>query len=91
MSPFEQARTIFRAIRGNQSAIKVQRDAFAALVASITAANGGMQVTESTVNGQSFTAKHSSTPEGRFHVLSILMKMLDNDSAGSKTVIGRFR
>ena len=90
MSAFKQARAIFRAIRGNPSAIKVQRDAFTALAASITAANGGMQLTSGTENGQSFTAKHSSTAQERFQVLSILMTMIDNDSAGSTSTIARF-
>lgn len=91
MSPFLQARAIFRAIRGDSDAIEAQRANYTALVASIAGTNGGMQVTESTVNGQSFTAKHASTPQDRLHVLSLLMTMLDNDSAGTKTVVGRFR
>lgn len=90
MSPHKQARAIFRAIRGNPAAIKVQKDAFTALAASITSVNGGMQLTSGTENGQSFTAKHTSDAQERFQVLSILMTMLDNDSAGSKTVVGRF-
>ena len=90
MSPFEQARAIFRAIRGNQTAIDEQRANHAALVSSITGTNGGMQVTESTVNGQSFTAKHSSTPQERLQVLSILMSMLKHDSAGTRSTTGRF-
>jgi hypothetical protein len=90
MSPRDQAAAIFRAIRGDSTAIATQRANHAALVASITGANGGMQVVESTVNGQSFTAKHTSTPQERLSVLSILMTMIDNDSAGTKTVAGRF-
>jgi hypothetical protein len=90
MSPFDQARAIFKAIRYDDAAILVQRSNYTALAASITGTNGGMQVTESTVNGQSFTARHSSTAQERFQVLSILMTMIDNDSAGTKTVRGRF-
>jgi len=90
MSPRDQAAAIFRAIRGDSAKIQVQRDNHAALVASITGANGGMQITESNVNGQSFNARHSSTPQERLHVLSLLMTMLDQDSAGTKTVVGRF-
>ena len=90
MSPFNQARAIFKAIRGDQDLIDAQRANHAALVASITGTNGGMQVTESTVNGQSFTAKHTSNAQDRLHVLSLLMTMVDNDSAGSKTVRGAF-
>ena len=90
MSPRDQAAAIFRAIRYDDAAIEAQRANHAALVASITGANGGMQVVESTVNGQSFTARHSSTPQERLSVLSILMTMLDNDSAGTKSVRGRF-
>lgn len=90
MSPFAQARAIFKAVRGNSAAIKVQKDAFLALTASITSGNGGMQITNSQVNGQGFTASHSSTPQERLNVLSILMTMIENDTAGSKTVVGRF-
>lgn len=90
MSPHDQARAIFRAVRGNAAAIKVQRDNHAALVASITGSEGGMQITDSNVNGQGFSAKHSSTPQERLQVLSILMGMLDRNSAGSKTTLGRF-
>ncbi|MCV6900794.1 hypothetical protein OE165_27560, partial [Escherichia coli] len=82
---------IFKAIRYDDAAILVQRSNYAALASSITGTNGGMQVTESTVNGQSFTARHSSTSQERFQVLSILMTMIDTDSAGTKTVRGRFR
>ena len=90
MSPHKQARAIFRAIRGNPAAIKVQRDAFTTLAASITSANGGMQLTSGTENGQSFTAKHTSNAQERLNVLAILMTMIDNDSAGSTQTLGRF-
>ena len=90
MSPFRQAQAIFRAIRFDDAEIEVQRANHAALVASFTGTNGGMQVIESTVNGQSFTARHSSNAQERLQVLSILMTMLNNDSAGTKTVVGRF-
>lgn len=90
MSPHSQARAIFRAVRGNPPAIKIQRDAFTALAASITSTAGGMQLTSGTENGQSFTATHSSTNSERFQVLSILMGMIERDSAGSKQTVGRF-
>lgn len=90
MSPFLQAQAIFRAIRYDDAAIEAQRANHAALVAAITGTNGGMQVVESTVNGQSFTARHSSTPQERLHVSSILMKMLDTESTGTRKVTGRF-
>ena len=90
MSPHDQARAIFRAVRGNPEAIKVQRDAFTALATAVTSTTGGMQLTSGTENGQSFTAKHTSSPQERFQVLEILMKMIDNDSAGSTQTLGRF-
>jgi hypothetical protein len=91
MSPQNQARAIFRAVRGNTAAITVQREAFAALAASITSTNGGIQLTSGTENGQSFTAKHSSNAQERFQVLSILMAMLDRDYSGTTQTLGRFR
>jgi len=90
MSPHEQARAIFRAIRGNPKAIQVQKDAFTALAASITGENGGMQITCGTENGQTFTAKHNSSPQERLRVLEILMGMIERGSAGSKTTLRRF-
>lgn len=91
MSPHLQARSIFRAIRGDQAAIKTQRTAWKALAASITGPNGGMQLTSGTENGQSFTASHKGTPQERLAVFEILFGMIERDSAGSKTVITRFR
>ena len=90
MSPHQQARAIFRAVRDDFAAIQVQRDAFKALAESITSTTGGMQLTSGTENGQSFTATHSSKSSERFAVLNILMGMLERDSAGTKTVVGRF-
>ena len=90
MSPFDQARAIFKAVRGNPAAIKAQNDAFAALATSISSPNGGIQITSSQVNGQSFNATHSSNAQERFQVLSILMTMIENNTAGSKSVVGRF-
>jgi len=91
MSPRDQAAAIFRAIRGDQDAIDEQRAIHLALATSINSPNGGMQITESSVNGQSFTARHASTPSQRLHVLSLLMTMIDNNATGTKTVSGRFR
>lgn len=91
MSPYQQARAIFCAIRGNPVKIKAKRDEFEALADSITGAEGGMQITSSQVNGQGFTAKHTGNSETRFQTLSILMRMLDQKSAGSSKTIGKFR
>jgi hypothetical protein len=90
MSPHVQARTIFRAIAGNPTAIAAKRAELLALSEKITGENGTFQITDSQVNGQGFTGKHSSTVQERFHVLSIVVSMLDNGHAGTKTVIPRF-
>lgn len=91
MSPFAQARIIFKVVRGNPAAIKVQMDALDALTASITSVNGGMQIINAQVNGQGFTSKPSSTPQEKLQVLSILKTFIQNDTSGSKTVVGGFR
>lgn len=91
MSPFNQARAIFRATKNDPAAQKLKKDQYKELVASITGADGGMQITDSQVNGQGFTAKHSSTAQERLQVLDLLMGMYERGSAGSKTTLGRFR
>lgn len=91
MSPYNQARAIFRATRNDPAAMEAQRAQFKELAASITGTEGGMQITDSQVNGQGFTAKHSSTAQERLQVLDILMGMYERGSAGSKTTLGRFR
>lgn len=91
MSPRDQAAAIFRAIRNDPKAIAVQRANHATLVASITGTNGGMQILKADVNGQEFWAKHTSTPQERLAVSNLLMQMLDNGTAGTKTVIARHR
>lgn len=90
MSPRDQAATIFRGIRGNPALIKIQRDNYAALLSTITGANGGFQIGEANVNGQSFSGKHTQTSVDRLAIFKELMPMLDRDSAGSKATLGRF-
>lgn len=90
MSPHQQARAIYKAISGNESAIAAKRAEFLTLAESITGANGTFQITDSQVNGQGFTGKHGSTVQERFQVLSILISMLDAEHAATKTVIPRF-
>ena len=91
MSPYKQARAIYRLIKNDPVAIKLKRTQYAVMVASVTASDGGVQITDANVNGQNFSARYDSTTQARFSVLSILMNMLDCQSAGSTTVIGRFR
>lgn len=91
MSPYKQARAIFRAIKNDPVAIKLKRTQYAELVAGITGEDGGMQITDANVNGQNFTARHSSTAEDRMEVLSLVISMLDCNSAGSTTMTGGFR
>lgn len=92
MSPFAQARAIFKAIRCDPAAIAAQRAAYATLAASITSPTGGMQLTSGTENGQSFTATYAtgSSASERLAVLEILIGMLDRGAAGSKTTLRRF-
>ena len=90
MSPHDQARAIFRAVRYDDAAIAIQRDAYLSLTASITSATGGTRITSGTENGQSFTASYEKNETERLNVLTILMGMLERDSAGSKPTLGRF-
>ena len=90
MSPHDQARSIFRAVRYDSAAIQVQRDAYIALTASITSATGGTRITSGTENGQSFTASYEKKEAERLQVLTILMVMIERNSAGSKSTLGRF-
>lgn len=90
MSPRDQAAAIFSCIRGDAAAIKIQRDNFKGLCASITSPNGGFRITSSTVNGQSFGGLNSMTVQEQFQTLKYLMNMLDHDSPGSKKTQGAF-
>lgn len=90
MSPYKQARAIYRLIKNDPVAIREKRNQFSQLASSITGTDGGMQITDANVNGQNFSAKHSSTDSEKLDVLSILINMLDCGGAGSTTVIGRF-
>ena len=89
-SPFRQAQSIFRAIRGNSALIEAEKAKYLAAATSITSTTGGIQVESATVNGQSFSGKATSTPGDRLEVLSILMSMIDRDSAGTRTTRARF-
>ena len=90
MTPFRQAQGIFRAIRGNPTLIEEQKTAYLAAARSLTSTTGGIQVESATVNGQSFSGKSTSTPAARFEVLTILMGMIERDSAGTRTTVARF-
>lgn len=89
-SAFSQAQGIFRAIRGNSELIEEQRAAYIAAARALTSTTGGIQVESATVNGQSFSGKATSTPAERFEVLKLVMAMVNNDSAGSRTTVARF-
>ena len=89
-SPFKQAQHIFRAIRGNSTLIEAKKSEYVAAATAITGTTGGLQVESATVNGQSFSGKATSTPAERLEVLSILMSMIERDSAGTRTTRARF-
>ena len=89
-SPFKQAQHIFRAIRGNSTLIEAKKVEYVAAATAITSSTGGLQVESATVNGQSFSGKATSTPAERLEVLSILMSMIERDSAGTRTTRARF-
>ena len=89
-SPFKQAQHIFRAIRGNSTLIEAKKVEYVAAATAITSTTGGLQVESATVNGQSFSGKATSTPAERLEVLSILMSMIERDSAGTRTTRARF-
>jgi hypothetical protein len=89
-SPFKQAQSIFRAIRGNSTLIEAKKAEYLAAATAITSPTGGLQVESATVNGQSFSGKSTSTPSDRLEILSILMSMIAKDSAGNRTTFARF-
>jgi hypothetical protein len=89
-SPFKQAQHIFRAIRGNSTLIEAKKAEYVAAATAITSTTGGLQVESATVNGQSFSGKATSTPAERLEVLSILISMIERDSAGTRTTRARF-
>lgn len=89
-SPFRQAQQIFRAIRGNATLIEAKRLEYVAAATAITGTTGGLQVESATVNGQSFSGKATSSPAERLEVLSLVMQMVEGDSAGNRTTLARF-
>jgi len=91
MSAYRTARNIYRAIRNDTVAISKTRAKYAALALSITDGNGTMQITDSQVNGQGFTAKHGSTVQENFDVLRLVVQFLDCGGAPPPRTQGRFR
>ena len=90
-STFRQAQSIFRAIRGNSALIEAEKAKYVEAATAITSTTGGIQVESATVNGQSFSGKATSTPSDRLEVLSILMSMIERNSAGTRTTRARFK
>jgi hypothetical protein len=90
VSAYRQAQAIFRIIRGNPILIEAEKEKFKAAALSATSTSGGFQITDATVNGQSFTGKATTTPADRVEVLRLLMVMIEKDSSGATKTRARF-
>ena len=82
MSAYSEARKHYRALSGNAQAMAQVRAEFAALSLSrLTDPNGSASVTSGTMNGQTLTMSHDTTPAQRFEVLSLICAF---DDAGGQ-------
>lgn len=76
----KKANSIYQAIRGNNAAVAEIRAEYAALALRLaTEAGGGDSITNSTVNGQSFSVRPSIAETERFDLLVLVVRALDND------------
>ena len=76
MSLYSTARSIFVALQDDEKAISAIRDERKTLALSLaTDPNGAMQVTSSTVNGQTFTAMQGLKAMDRLKILSFVCAM----------------
>jgi hypothetical protein len=90
-SPYALARSRYRRIAGDFEAIAQVRADLEALELDMQSGGGGsMQITSSTVNGQSFTASHGFSPSQRHDFLRLLVAMIDQGGPVPSTVRASF-
>jgi hypothetical protein len=86
-SPYSLARSRYRRIVGDSTAIAQVRADLEALELAMQSGGGvSMQITSSTVNGQSFTAAHGLTVSQRYDFLRSLVAMIDAGGPMPSTV-----
>lgn len=91
MSVFEQAKSIYHAIKYNPTTIQLIRDEYAALAYSIaTDINASSQVTSTTINGQTISTRPNMTNGQRLELLRYVCFFVDNNGVISSTAITTF-
>jgi hypothetical protein len=86
-SPYALARSRYRRIVGDDAAVAQARADLEALERDMQSGGGtSMQITSSTVNGQSFTATHGLTVSQRYDFLRLLVAMIDQGGGSPSKV-----
>ena len=91
MSVFDQARSIYNAIKYDPVSIQAIRDEYKALALSIaTDANGTAQVTSTTINGQTISTRPTATNQQRMQMLRYVCYFVDYGGVVSTTSLTTF-
>ncbi len=91
MAHFDKARTIYYAICDDPHALAAIREARSALALSVaTGADGTLQITSATMNGQTFSAMQGLKTTDRLSILGMICAMADAGMVPRKTAIPNF-
>lgn len=86
MSSQATARRIYNATKCNPAAVAQIRSEYTALALSLaTDPDSAFELTSSTVNGQTFSGKRTSTNDERLALLAEVIWMYDNEQALPRT------
>ena len=91
MSVFEQAKSIYNALKYDPVSIQEVRDEYKALALSMaTDPNASSTVTSTTINGQTISTRPNMTNGQRMQVLRYVCYFVDNGGVVSTTSITTF-
>lgn len=91
MSVFEQAKSIYAALRYDSESLQTIRDEYKSLALLIaTDINASTQVTSTTINGQTISTRPNMTNGERLALLRYVVFFADRGGAISSTVLPRF-
>jgi hypothetical protein len=91
MSVFEQAKSIYNALKYDPTSIQEIRDEYKALALSMaTDPNASSTVTSTTINGQTISTRPNMTNGQRMQVLRYVCYFADNGGVVSTTSITTF-
>jgi hypothetical protein len=91
MSVFEQAKSIYNALKYDPVSIQEVRDEYKALALSMaTDPNASSTVTSTTINGQTISTRPNMTNGQRMQILRYVCYFVDNGGVVSTTSITTF-